>query len=94
MKKLLTRSLAIFLRNEGKDGPNTAEGNIRPVEYHYHVFLHDSKTESSLRVMQLLLLAKEHLEEGCRIESSIYGPNNPATFEAVDLLAAVMCNLT
>mmetsp|Transcript_26947 Transcript_26947/g.25802 ORF Transcript_26947/g.25802 Transcript_26947/m.25802 type:complete len:487 (+) Transcript_26947:111-1571(+) len=93
-KDLLTRSLAIFFRNEGKDGANTAEGNIRLGEYHYHVFLRDSKEESSLRVIKLLILAKEHLEEGCRIESLIYGPNNPATFEAIDLLAAVMCNLT
>lgn len=98
-RDLFIRALGIFTRNEGPDGSNTAEGNIRVGEYYYQLFKllelkEENTVEESLEVIKLLFLAKKHLGEGCRIESLLYGHDNPSTYEAVDLLAAVMCNLT
>jgi tetratricopeptide (TPR) repeat protein len=94
-KDLFIRALAIFTRNEGPDGMNTAEGNIRVGEYYYQQFkIVESKEEYAMEAIKHLFLAKKYLEEGCRIESLLYGLNNPSTYEAVDLLAAVISNLT
>jgi hypothetical protein len=83
---LLERSLAISIRNTGKDGLNTAVGNSNIGQFYHELAVLQSTADSR---PTHLLLAKSHLEEAHRIYSKVYGPSHPDTLYVVSRLAAV-----
>jgi tetratricopeptide (TPR) repeat protein len=88
---LYERCLAIFIRNEGPDGLNTATGN-----YNLGVFccqLAGSQTTADLEQKQLLL-SKSYFEESYRINLKIYGPTHIDTVDAASQLATVLSELS
>jgi tetratricopeptide (TPR) repeat protein len=85
------RYLAIFIRNEGPDGSNTAAGNYNLGRYYHQ--LADKQTTVALMQKQLLL-AKVYFEESHRINSIIYGHTYPKTVDAASKLAAISSELS
>ena len=85
-KELLERSLAIFVMNEGLDGPNTAGGNITISQFYNNL----ATIQSVISAKRIhLLLAKSYAEEATRIETKIHTPNDPNSVAA----AFSLCSL-
>jgi hypothetical protein len=82
-KELLERSLAIYIRQIGPDGVNTAEVNIS-LGLFYHQ-LADVHLEVALR-KPFLLQAKAYVEEAVRIRTKIFNPTHPHVEQARSLL--------
>jgi hypothetical protein len=90
-KELLQRSLAIYLENEGPDGPNTAVGNISICQLHYKLAMIQSV--NSMKRTQLLL-AKSYAEEGVRIETKIHNPSHSNYVSAASQLSDILSELS
>jgi hypothetical protein len=88
---LFERSLAIFLRNEGPDGLNTAAANTN-IGLYYDQLARHQPTATLTRTK--LLLGKSHLEESLRIHSKIYRPNHPDTIYAASRLFIVLSQIS
>jgi hypothetical protein len=84
-KKLFGHSLAIFIRNEGMYGANTATGNLNLGTF----YLSLAKRPCALDSRQnLLLKIKLHCTECLRIRKKIYGLFHPLSSIAETLLSA------
>jgi tetratricopeptide (TPR) repeat protein len=90
-KELLERSLAIFVVNEGLDGPNIAAGNIDIGRFHYKLAM--TQTIISTKRTQLLL-AKSYTEEGVQIETKIHNPTHPNYILAASQLSNILRELS
>jgi hypothetical protein len=86
-KELLERSLAIFTRNEGPDGANTAIVNSSVGSFHYQLAMRCS-TGHSKRTQ--LLLAKSYLDEAIRIETKTRNPTHPNRVAAASSLSTIL----
>jgi hypothetical protein len=85
------RYLAIFIRNEGPDGSNTASVNSNLGLFYCQ--LAEVQTTVNLELKQLLL-AKAYFEESHRIRLKIYGPTHPDTVDAASQLAIALSELS
>jgi tetratricopeptide (TPR) repeat protein len=90
-KELFERSLAIFIRNEGPDGINTAGANIATGYFHYNFAMIQSTISTKRTQLQL---AKSYSEEAIRIESKIHNPTHPNRVGAASLLSEVLRELS
>jgi hypothetical protein len=90
-KELLERSLAIYLENEGPDGPNTAVGNIFISQFYYQLAMIQSAI--SIKRTQLLL-AKSYVEEGVRVVTKIHNPSHPNYILAASALSDILSELS
>jgi tetratricopeptide (TPR) repeat protein len=90
-KRLLERSLAIFIRREGPDGANTAISNINTGNY-YDELARRQPTVDTKR--KYFLLSKSHIEEGFRVQTKIYGPTHPNTVQTASILSDVISALS
>jgi tetratricopeptide (TPR) repeat protein len=88
---LYERFLAIFIRNEGPDAQNSANGNFSLGIFHYQLSCEQAIVDSQ---QTQLLLAKSYFEEAIRIYSKIYGPTHLETVEAVSILADILRELS
>jgi hypothetical protein len=90
-KELLERSLAIFVVNEGPDGPNTACGKITTSQLYCNL----AKIQSIISIRRThLLLAKSYAEEAVRIKIKIRNPTHPNRVLATSLLSDVLGELS
>jgi hypothetical protein len=90
-KELFERSLAIYLENEGPDGPNTAVGNISIAQLHYKLAMIQSVI--SIKRTQLLI-AKSYAEEAIRIETKIHNPTHQNYILAASALSDILSELS
>jgi hypothetical protein len=90
-KGLLERSLAIFVMNEGPDGPNSAAGNIEMCQFYYK-FAMIQPIISTKRTQ--LLLAKSYVEEAIRIVTKIHNPTHLNYVLATSLLSFILRELS
>jgi hypothetical protein len=88
---LYERCLAIYIRNEGPDGSNTASGKFNLGSFYRQ--LAGKQATVDLRQTQLLH-AKVYYEESHRIKSKIHGHTNPETVNTASQLAAVSSELS
>jgi hypothetical protein len=88
---LYERLLAIFIRNNGPDGQNSAIGNYSLGLFHYQLALKQNTV--TLQQTQLLL-AKSNIEEALRIYSKLHGPNHQVTINAASQLALISSELS
>jgi tetratricopeptide (TPR) repeat protein len=95
-KGLLERSLAIFLRNGGPNGSDTANGYLSLGVFHHQLAdIQATYTDIDVHVLlKQLLVAKAHFEEAIRIRSKIFGPTHPQTVIAVSQLNNVSSELS
>jgi tetratricopeptide (TPR) repeat protein len=89
-KELYERSLAIFTRNEGPDGANTAAANVGIGSFHYKIamtssIVHKKRTQ--------LLLAKSYSEKAEQILTEAHSPNHPNRVMASSLLSDILREL-
>jgi tetratricopeptide (TPR) repeat protein len=90
-KELFERSLAIFIRNEGPDGANTAISNINTGIYYYDL----ARRQLTVDIKRKhFLISKSHVEEGFRIRTKIHGPTHPRTVQAASLLSTLTRELS
>jgi hypothetical protein len=90
-KELLERSLAIFVVNEGPDGPNTACGNITTCQLYCNL----AKIQPIISIKKThLLLAKSYAEEAVRIETKIRNPAHPNRVLATSVLSDILGELS
>jgi hypothetical protein len=90
-KGLYKRCLAIFIRNDGPDGPNTAPGNSTLGLFYRQL----ARKQATVDLIQTqLLLAKVYYEESHRIKSKIYGPTHTETVAAASKLATIVSDLS
>jgi tetratricopeptide (TPR) repeat protein len=89
-KELYERSLAIYIRNEGPDGANTAGLNIDIGQFYYQI-----ATTSSVGYTKRtqLLIAKSYIDEAIRIETKIHNPTHPNSVGATSLLSNILSEL-
>jgi tetratricopeptide (TPR) repeat protein len=88
---LFEHSLAIYIRNEGPDGVNTAMASISTGLYHYQLAKIQPTVDTKRKY---LLISKLYIEEALRIRTKIYGPTHPNTIEAVSILSDVISALS
>jgi tetratricopeptide (TPR) repeat protein len=85
-KKLYERSLAIYTRNEGPDGVNTAFGNA--VLGNYYVALSESQLTVETK-KEHFMLAFGSYHEAVRITKKIYGTDHPKYIDNLDKLCII-----
>jgi hypothetical protein len=90
-KELFERSLAIFIRNKGPDGMNTAAVTSNIGNFHYQLAMIQSMISTK---RTHLLLAKSYIEEALRIETKIDNPTHPNRVTAASLLSKVLKELS
>jgi tetratricopeptide (TPR) repeat protein len=90
-KELLERALAIHIRNEGPDGPNTAAATINIGRLYYQLAM--TQTIVGTKRIQLLL-AKSSFQEASHIGTKIYSPTHPDRVGVAPLLSAVLNELS
>jgi hypothetical protein len=81
---LFERSLAIFIRNEGPDGANTAVMSVNIGLYYYQLAEGQPIVDTKRKYF---LVSKSHVEEGFRIKTKIHGPTHPRTVQAAHYLS-------
>jgi hypothetical protein len=89
--ELFKRCLAIDIKNEGPDGANTAVSNLN-LSIFYHQ-LAEIQQETQRRV-EYLRLSKSKCEETVRINTMIYGFNDPQTIGASSQLSIISRKLS
>lgn len=90
-KNLFERSLRIFIRNEGPDGPTTASGNSAVGQYYRKL----AAMQPTVHTKQKhLVLAKSYIEEALRIETKIHSPIYPNAIIASSRLSKVLSDLS
>jgi hypothetical protein len=90
-KEVLERALAIYIRNEGPDGANTATATVNIGQF-YHGLAIKQSTVGTKRTQ--LLLAKSCFEEATRIETKIHSPTHPNRVGVASLLSDVLRELS
>jgi hypothetical protein len=90
-KRLLERSLAIFIRKEGPDGANTAILNVSLGSYYYDL---PRRQLTVATKRKYFLISKSHIEEGFRIQIKMYGPTHPNTVKTASVLSDVVSVLS
>jgi tetratricopeptide (TPR) repeat protein len=90
-RKLYERSLAIVIRNEGPDRPNSASG-YRNIGLFYEQLAKFQTTADAKRTQ--LLLAKSHYEKASIIYMKIFGPSHPETVINTSSLADTLRKLS
>jgi tetratricopeptide (TPR) repeat protein len=88
---LYERSLAISIRNEGRDGLNAATGNFNIGVFYEKLAVQQSTVDAT---QMYLILAKSHFIEAQRIYSKIYGPIHPNTVDAASRLTDIFIVLS
>jgi hypothetical protein len=90
-KELFERSLAIYVVNEGLDGPNTAVAKLVISQFYYQ----HAMTQSTISIKRTqLVLAKSYAEEAVRIVTKIHNPTNPSSVSAASLLSDILRELS
>jgi hypothetical protein len=90
-KELLERSLAIYVVNEGLDGPDTVVGNITIGQFYCELAMIQSII--SIKRTQLLL-AKSYTEEAIRIVTTVHNPTHPNSVLAEFVLSDILSELS
>lgn len=90
-KDQLERSLAVFMRNEGIDGANTACSNNNIAEFYYQLATVQTTLDGK---RTQLLLAKKYFDEGIRIQTKLFDPTHPNTLAAKIFLSRVVKDLS
>jgi hypothetical protein len=90
-KDQLERSLAVFMRNEGIDGANTACSNNNIGEFYYQLATVQTTLDGK---RTQLLLAKQYFDEGIRIQTKLFDPTHPNTLAAKIFLSRVVKHLS
>jgi tetratricopeptide (TPR) repeat protein len=90
-RELSERALAIYAKNHGPDGLNTACGNDNVGDFYYEL-AEMQPTIDSKRTQ--LLLAKSHFEEALRIYLMLYDPTHPNTIYTTSRLADIVRELS
>jgi hypothetical protein len=90
-RALHERCLAIYMRDKGPDGPDTATGN-----YNLGLFYRQLAGVQTTVVLEQkqLLLAKAYFEESHRNPTEIYGSTHTETVDAASKLATVLSRLS
>jgi hypothetical protein len=89
--ELLERSLAIFTKNYGPDGTNTAVSNAN-LGVFYNQLADTQQTDE--RKIVYLNLSNSRLKEAVRIYTKIFGPNNPQSIKASSALSVIIRRLS
>jgi tetratricopeptide (TPR) repeat protein len=84
-KELFERALAIFTRHEGRDGTNSAVGNIAIGQFHYNWSVRHIGSAKRIH----LLRAKAYSEEGLRIAMILHAPTHGHYIGATEILTLV-----
>jgi hypothetical protein len=90
-KRSFERSLAIFIKNEGPDGVNTAMTSISTGSYYYELARIQPTVDTKRKHF---LVSKSHIEEGFRNRTNIHGPIHPNTVQAASLLSILTRELS
>jgi tetratricopeptide (TPR) repeat protein len=88
---LFERCLAIYIRDFGPDGSNTADINFNLGLFYSQLAGVETLVDSE---QKQLLLAKGYFEESHRICTEIYGSTHPGTIDAASKLATVYSKLS
>jgi tetratricopeptide (TPR) repeat protein len=90
-KKLFERSIAIFIRDVGLDGANTAGAYVTIGQFYIKV----ARIQSTVDLKRKqLLLAKSYVERGLQIYFQRYGSAHPNTINSVTQLAMISNELS
>lgn len=89
-KKLYERSLVLFIKCDGANGPNAAAGNLNRGGFHHRLAVMQH-TIGAKRTE--LLLAKSYYDEGLRIYLEICGPTHPDTAFVQPRLSEVLSDI-
>jgi hypothetical protein len=89
--ELFELAVANYTKHYGPDGTNTAISNMNLGKF-YHKLA--DKQQISRRKVEYLCLSKSKLEEGVRIYTKIFGPDNPQTIDASSYLSFISRKLS
>jgi tetratricopeptide (TPR) repeat protein len=89
--ELFERALANNIKNGGPDGTNTAASNVNLGVIYDKLA---NRQQISRRKIVYLNLSKSKFEEAVRINTKIFGPDNPQSIEASSALSIILRRLS